>query len=276
MRRVNTESLPQPVSAEWAHDPHAPDYFRGRQPASSDGWRYKRQVYFADLAHLDRQLGRILDALAQSGRLPNTYIILLSDHGELLGDHGLYGKEERHYDACIRVPLIISGPGIQAGQVREELVQLEDLCPTVLEMTGQRLPPIPRAGQYQTPSLDGADTLPGHSLLPLCLGEKASRWRRAAYCESYNALWSNDPGDWARTVRTQEYRYTFYANGNGEQLFDLRHDPDEQTNLAADPAHITLRQSLRDTLLEKDRPSGFPENTPEPVCSRGSLGCKLP
>ena len=64
----------------------------------------------------------------------NTYIILLSDHGEMLYDHGFYGKQEVHYDACIRVPLIISGSGLKKGGKCNEMVQLEDICPTILEM----------------------------------------------------------------------------------------------------------------------------------------------
>ena len=92
--------------------------------------------------------------------------------------------------------------------------------------------------------------LPGRSMLPLCRGEQVEDWRDAAYCESYNPIWSNDVGDWARTIRTERYRYTFYPNGNGEQLFDLQEDPDEQCNLFDDPDHAEARRDLRDRLLE--------------------------
>lgn len=167
-----------------------------------------------------------------------------------MGDHGFRDKEERHYDACIRVPLIIAGPGLQAGEVRHEIVQLEDICPTVLDMAGLRLPPLPKMGPFMPLEAEAIPVLPGRSLLPLCRGERVEGWRQAAYCESYNGLRSVDPGDWARTIRTHNYRYTFYANGNGDQMFDLRLDPDEQHNVVADPAYASLRRELRDQLLE--------------------------
>ena len=84
----------------------------------------------------------------------------------------------------------------------------------------------------------------------LCRGETPVGWRDAAYSESFNAIWSITPGDWARTIRTAQYRYTFYASDNGEQMFDLRTDPDEQHNVVADPAYARIRQELRDRLLE--------------------------
>ena len=249
LRYVQADRIPGPVSAEWVHDPHAPGYFKDKTPVLPENWRYARQLYFADIVYLDRQLGYVMDTLEETGRLESTWIILLSDHGELLYDHGFTGKEERHYDACIRVPLIIAGPQIGSGGVCNEPVQLEDICPTILDITGQTLPPMPKMGPYLKPSAEEIPILPGRSLLPFCRGEQPEDWRDAAYCESYNVISSVTPGDWARTIRTEDFRYTFYPN-NGEQLFDLRHDPDEQHNLAADPASASIRQRLRDKLLE--------------------------
>jgi len=71
----------------------------------------------------------------------------------------------------------------------------------------------------------------------------------AAYSESYCAIWSNTPNDWARTVRTAKWRYTWYPD-DGEQLFNLHDDPDEQKNLARDPAHAAVRAEMRDRLLK--------------------------
>ncbi len=249
LRMVDPDTLPEPAPAEWLEDAHAPSYFKDRKP--SDGnWRHARRCYFADLLHLDHQLGLILDQLETMNRLDSTSIILLADHGDLLGDHGCYGKEERHYDACIRVPLIITGPGVRGGQIRTELVQLEDICPTILEMTRADLPAMPKSGPYLKMAAAEIPQLPGHSLLPLCRGETPANWRHAAYCESYNRISSANPGDWARTIRTERYRYTLYPTGNGEQLFDLLEDPDEQNNLVADPEHTRIRTDLRDQLLE--------------------------
>ena len=246
---MDTGKIPAPAPAEWLDDPHAPGYFSDKVPAERD-WPYARQCYFADVVHLDEQLGRILDLLAETDRSDNTYIIFLSDHGDLLGDHGFHGKAERHYDACIRVPVIISGPGLQEGLVCDEMVQHEDICPTVLEMAALDPWVMPTMGPYLKVAAEDIPVFAGESLLGLCRGETVEGWRQAAYSESYNQTWSIELGDWARTVRTRDFRYTFYPDGNGEQLFDLRVDPDEQRNLVADGAYRAVRQELRDRLLE--------------------------
>ncbi|RMD84905.1 MAG: DUF4976 domain-containing protein, partial [Lentisphaerae bacterium] len=243
MDKVDLSKIPPFAPAEWLTDPHAPGYFKGETPRPRDD--YARHCYFADLVHLDEQLGRVINQLETKGVLDSTFIIFTSDHGDNLGDHGFYGKEERHYDACIRVPCIIAGPGLKQGQVADTIIQHEDLCPTFLDIAGTTFPPIPHMGPHlkdkQIPQL------PGHSLLPICRGDK-TELRDAAYSESYNGIWSIDPGDWVRTIRTRRYRYTLYWN-NGEQLFDLKADPDEQRNLVKDPDYVTIRNDLRDRLM---------------------------
>jgi arylsulfatase A-like enzyme len=249
MKYVNVDKISSPIPPEWIEDPNAPSYFEGKKPVSED-WIYSKKCYFADVSHLDHQLGCIIDALEDTGRITETYIFFLSDHGDLLFDHGFCGKEERHYDACIRIPLIISGPGLQKGITCNELVQLEDILPTILDMTSLNPPPLPTLGPYlQVPSKN-IPVLPGRSLLNLCRGENQLDWRDAAYCESYNTIGYVSPGDWARTIRTKEFRYTFYANGRGEQMFDIKNDKDEQNNVVADSKHIVIRHELRDKLLE--------------------------
>jgi arylsulfatase A-like enzyme len=191
----------------------------------------------------------VLDELERSGRLESTLFVFLSDHGELLFDHGFCGKEERHYDACVRVPLMVAGPGFARGAVCDEIVQLEDVCPTVLDVTCQQFDPMPKTGPHLKMDAAAIPQLPGRSLRDLCGGEVPSDRRDAAYCESYNAIWSADPGDWARTIVTKRHRYTFYPR-NGEQLFDLAADPGEQQNLVADASHRETKAALRDQLME--------------------------
>jgi arylsulfatase A-like enzyme len=139
---------------------------------------------------------------------------------------------------------------LQKGLVCHELVQLEDICPTVLEMAELTYPPMPLQGPYLKVSSESIPTLPGKSLFDLCCGRKPLGWRETAYSESYNAIWSITPGDWARTIRTREFRYTFYANGNGEQMFNLHQEPDEQRNIVAEAEYSEIRQELRDKLME--------------------------
>jgi arylsulfatase A-like enzyme len=257
LQYVDADRIPEPAPPEWLTDPHAPayftdteGYFRPKAPVDVD-WQKARHHYFADIVHLDSKLGEVFEALEETGRLDNTYIIFLSDHGDLLGDHGFMHKEERHYDACIRVPLIVAGPGLAHGLVCDQMVQHEDICPTVLDMAGLEMPLLPIMGPHLAEAtMSQRHSLPGRSLLNLCRGDQPEDWRQAAYSESYNAIYSITPGDWARTIRTKDYRYTFYAHGNGEQMFDLRADPDEQVNIVADPSYATVRQGLRDQLLE--------------------------
>ena len=245
---VNMNKIPTPVARHWKDDPVGPSCF-GRL-ANIDrlpfGWEEAREHYFADLVHLDRQLGEVLNALERRGRLDNTHIVLLSDHGEMLMDHGMVSKGEMHYDACIRVPLMIAGPGLGRGQNRDEFVRLEDIYPTVLEMAGLEVPP-PLAMRLQ---LDH-EVLPGRSLLELCRGRTVDGWRDASYVESYNNIDSNTSANWARTVRTAMWRYTMYPGGNGEQLFDLIEDPNEEINRAGDEQYSGVRQEMRDRLLEE-------------------------
>jgi arylsulfatase A-like enzyme len=276
MDRVNPEKIPAPVPAEWLHDPDAPEYLRKMarflnnesedRPVWMDGGPIKRDpdggsarqvidigherhCYFADVTHLDEQLGRVRKALKASGRLDSTYIIFTADHGELLGDHGFWQKQERHYDGGIRVPLIIAGPGLQKNAVRQEIVQLEDVCPTILELSGVPIPQL-RFRNKHTKINDTCPSTSGRSLAELCRGKIPDDWREEAYIESFPYFGPDALGTWARTIRTSRYRYTYYPDGNGEQLFDLEADPDEQKNLVSDPEHSSLRQELKDRLME--------------------------
>ena len=257
LSRVATSRIPEPVAAEWADDPLAPPLFtdgHGRTDPSSD-WKNERHHYFADICHLDDQLGVIETALSDTGRLSNAVVIFLSDHGDLLHDHGLRFKGSMHYDACIRVPLVIAG--VEGGSNREcsDLVQLEDICPTIYDLAGIEVPQPPffrtsRPGGTLSPDRT-FDTFPGSSLVPLCQGDRTERWRDTAYIGSFNTNTTpHTPDRWARTVRTGNWRYTTYPQGGGEQLFDLLNDPHEQSNLTHDPAHAGVRHDLRDRLLE--------------------------
>lgn len=181
----------------------------------------------------------------------------------MLMDHGFNGKGQPHYDACIRVPLILAGPGAKAGSRRDELVQLEDIFPTVLEMAG-----IPCYEPRVMRASFRAEAVPGKSLLPLCRGEAPQSWRDAAYAESYNDLGSASIDEWARTIRTERFRYTTFPGHNGEQLFDLVSDPDEQKNLPGDPAYASVRQELRDRLMELIILQDYP-HTPRELFAHG-------
>jgi len=132
-------------------------------------------------------------------------------------------------------------------------------------MTGVRYPKPTVLGPYLKHE---PETLPGRSLLPWCRGEAAEGWRDAAHVESYNNINSISPIHWARTIRTTDWRYTLYPCNSGEQLFHVADDPEEQRNLAGDPAHTAVRRDLRDRLLEQIILQDYP-HSPREVFSLG-------
>lgn len=258
VERVRADNIPAPAGAEWLDAP-IPYYRQDRyaKPTYDErDWRRDRRLYFADLAHLDHELGRLRETLTRSGRAEDALIIFTSDHGELLHDHGLLGKWERHYDACIRVPLIVSAPGAQAGRC-DALVELTDIATTVYDWSGVAHPSVPLRDN-QTRAIGSADLLSGRSLLPFVTGTGRAEERSHLLIQSNNSHVEASPRSWARTVRTRRYRYSRHFAGGGEQLFDLANDPDELNNLASDPAHETVRTTLLELLTEASVTNAFP------------------
>lgn len=250
---VKEKNIPEPITPAWPEDPLHPvgwdeGFYRIRKHIP-ENWREIRKCYFADLIHLDRQLGKVIKELEETGRLENTYIFLLSDHGDMLFDHGCKGKGEIHYDACIRIPLIISGPGIKEGVTSKAFVQLEDICPTVMDIAGIDFPVPQKMGPYLREEKE-IESLPGYSLLPILRGNKVSN-RKYAYVESYSMTTNVKPYWWARTIRNQKYRYTYFPCDGGEQLFDLEDDPQEINNLANDSEYDDIHKELKDNLLDE-------------------------
>ncbi len=178
--------------------------------------------YYAMITHLDEQIGRILAALEQSGKLDNTIIVLAGDNGLAVGQHGLIGKQS-HYEHSIRVPLLLSGPGIPAGLRLQQYVYLLDLFPTLCDLSGIAVPA----------------SVEGKSLRPLL--EDPTRSVRDslyfAYC------------DLIRSVKDRRYKLIEYAGAvRTTQLFDLVHDPEERHNLHGLPAYESTVQTLRQDL----------------------------
>ncbi|MDH7571250.1 MAG: sulfatase-like hydrolase/transferase, partial [Armatimonadota bacterium] len=237
---VDPARLPRPLPAEWENDPLAPSLFR-RVPVAKRfattgerEWTEIRRHYLASVAFIDEQVGRVLDALEARGIAHDTAVFFTSDHGDMLGDHGLPFKGAWHYDACIRVPLIIAAPGSRPRECAA-LVENLDLFPTILELAGVK---------HEVP-------VEGRSLVPWLGGNEPAHWREDAYSESYATYSDHQPDGWARTVRTAEWRYTLYPSGGGEQLFHLRDDPGEQVNRAGDPGCASVRREMRDRLMER-------------------------
>ena len=169
-------------------------------------------AYYAMITHVDAQIGRVLQALEETGHARNTIVIFAADNGLAVGQHGLWGKQNL-YDHSIRVPLVIGGPGLPRGRRTDGLCYLLDLFPTLCDLTGVQAPP----------------TVEGRSLLPLLKNPKA-RVRDSVYF-AYRHF--------QRAVRTEEWKLMVYnvADRRTTQLFHIRHDPMERTNLDGRTPH---------------------------------------
>jgi arylsulfatase A-like enzyme len=181
-----------------------------------------RRRYFAGVSFVDDQVGRVLSALDDRDLLDNTWVIYTSDHGEMLGSHGLFTKW-LFYEDAVRVPLIIRPPGGRDELHVESLVEHVDLAATIR-------------------SLAGADDFPGgagHRLVTKA-GEPTGVERDTvrSECEGF--------GMW----RTDRYKVVVHeATGTIEQMFDLANDPDESRDVKDFPEYAPTRDALMRTLV---------------------------
>lgn len=194
-------------------------------PVGDDRIRRARIAYYAMISEVDEYVGRIWEALEETGALENTVFVYTSDHGECLGEHGLWSKNNL-YDVSARVPLIMAGAGVPRKTDVETPVSHVDLVRTLLEL----------AGAEKSPDLRG------HSLLPLMRGEPGDHpgW---AYCESHCE--GNATGTFM--VREGDWKYIHFTWYPG-LLFNVKDDPDELNNRIADRSVDAVRKRLEDLL----------------------------
>lgn len=181
-----------------------------------------RRAYFANISYLDDKIGEILEALDTTRQTENTMILFVSDHGDMLGEHGLWYKM-CFYDGSARVPLMISAPSMTPGLVTVPVSTI-DVCPTVCDLAGVSM----------------AEVMPwttGESLVHL--GQGGARTSPVAM--EYAAEASYAP---LVSLRYGKWKYNRCAL-DPDQLFDMEADPHELTNLAEDPAHQGTLASLR-------------------------------
>ncbi|MAE65702.1 MAG: hypothetical protein CMJ18_15645 [Phycisphaeraceae bacterium] len=187
--------------------------------------------YYGMITLIDEAFGLVVEALETTSRLDNTLIVVASDHGELMGRHGLFGKNEMLSEDLIRIPLTVSWPAqLGGGRSLDAIVTLCDLFPTLLDAAG--------AGG------SGTDARAGRSLLPLMKDGQASVWPDEVYLQHHGDLQYN----LVRAVRGRRFKYVYWANDRDE-LYDLHLDPWEQRNLAADARYVDLLDAQRERLL---------------------------
>jgi iduronate 2-sulfatase len=182
------------------------------------------QAYWASTTFMDAQLGRVLSALDRLGLAANTVVVMLSDHGYHLYEHGLWQKMSL-FENSARVPLIVAAPGAKGnGKSSNALAELVDLYPTLADLCG----------------LPSPKYLDGKSLKP-ALEDPSANTKDAAFTQIRRG--SDYDG---YSIRTARWRYTLWDNGRrGEQLFDMEVDPREARNLAADPKHASVVEDLK-------------------------------
>jgi len=196
--------------------------------------RLGRAYYHSMVRLIDQQMGRILDCLEERGLAENTLVIFTTDHGELLGDHGLWMKGPFHYEELVRIPMLLCWPkGIPGGQRVRGLVSQVDLAPTILSAVGEEVP-----GE-----MDGVDAL------PLLRGE-VEAVRDATIIEC-----TDDPrGLRLKTVVTVDRKLTIYHGQDFGELCDLEADPGEVRNLWDAPSYAANRQLLIERILDHMEP----------------------
>ncbi len=204
--------------------------------------------YYAMITHMDAQIGRILDSLAESPYADNTIIVFTSDHGLAVGKHGLLGKQNQ-YDHSIRAPFVIAGKGIARGQVSKGNFYLNSLFPTTAELAGITVPA----------------TVQAKSIVPLLSSQgmseqQVSNQKSGLYDYIYGSY-----RHYQRMVRTDDFKLIYYPMIKQTQLFDLKNDPEELNNLAADSQYheqlVMLQNKLADLIKELKDPLDF--NAPE-------------
>jgi len=184
------------------------------------------QAYYASITFADAQLGRILDALKETGLQENTIIVFTSDHGYHMGEHGHYQKTTL-FENATRVPLIFAGPGIEAaGQSASAPAEMLDIYPTLAALCGLSAP------KY----------LSGVSLMP-ALKDASAQPRTSAFTQYANGY----------SIRTPRYRYTEWGNDGsaGAELYDHKTDPLELHNLAGSREHAAIVDKLSRQLRER-------------------------
>ena len=252
----------EPVVAEWAAEPERlPCALRLHHakvpPMNEAGIRLVRQAFYGQCTYIDHQLRLLVGCLREEGLLDDTILMFTSDHGDMLGHHGLWAKPPM-LEWSAKVPMILmpaagcerSGPGQRDGR----LAELRDVMPTLLDLCG----------------LPAPETVEGLSLV-------SDSRREHLYCEHFEDEKS------MRMVRCGSHKLIWYPVGNRLQLFDVDRDPMEMRDLSEDPAHAGVREDLTRRLLGElygsderwvrgGRLEGEPDRDVRPAPNRGLSG----
>jgi iduronate 2-sulfatase len=223
-------SLPLKIPGDWDDIPKAGINYKTSQNMKMDVRRQKKAVggYYASVAYMDAQVGKVLDALEKSGQANNTIVIFTGDHGYHLGEHDFWAKVSLH-DESAGVPLIICVPGKQPA-VCNSFVELLDLYPTLASLCGLKIPA----------RLQGKDI---------------SKMLDDPTQQVHDTIFSVAPSSKGFLLRDDHWAYIQYAEdaSAGIELFDMHHDPKQYTNLAENPEFAPTVSEFKTKLAAKLR-----------------------
>jgi arylsulfatase A-like enzyme len=238
-----------------------PDLPKNLSAKERKDWIFQRFVkdHYRTTYGIDEGIGRVLDYLDKNGLAENTLVIYTTDNGFFLGEHGWYDKRFM-YEPSLKLPLLVRFPaGLKAGHVESRFAANIDFAPTILDFAGVAAP----------------DEMQGTSLRPIVEGKSADNWRRSVYYTYYENSWAmrdalkKNPSDPSfkyltphrvvphRGVRTDTHKLIeYYGEGDYWELFDLKTDPHELSNLYGKPAHAAVTSELKKELLRLRRQYG--------------------
>jgi N-acetylglucosamine-6-sulfatase len=253
----DSEPLPQPPNFDEADVSDKPAGIAGRPPLTAAQIANVTRNYRCRLESLlavDEGVQRVVEALQAQGELDNTLLVYTSDNGFFHGEHRVQTGKNRVYEEAIRVPLEIRGPGVRKGVTVDDLAINADLAPTILDAAGAQ------PGRVED----------GRSLLPFTQHPER-RHGRELLIEQFGSSPDEEGQAGVTYVGIRTSRFKYVANGTGEiELYDLRNDPYELTNLHSDPAYAETEAALASRLASLRGCSG-------PSClTKPSLKLKLP
>ncbi len=229
MPQFDIDSIPQ--------DPHSQRLLVGMQadvsPPSELSVLNARRAYYANTSYIDDWVGQFIDTLEQTRMLDNTIVIVTADHGDMLGERGLWYKM-CFFEQSVRVPLIVAGPDIQQASI-PNACSILDLLPTLLDLAS--------GGTDRT--VDLVDSIDGRSLHKLLTRDGTDN--ESFTVSEYSAECASHP---MVMIRRNQYKYV-YCDIDPPQLFDLELDPNELNNLAQSPSHKEITDSFREEVLAR-------------------------
>lgn len=213
-----------------------------RYEQTEDRVRRARHAYYASISYVDDKVGQLMQALEATGLGEDTIVLFTSDHGEMLGERGLWYKMS-FFEWSARVPLVVWAPGLFAPRQVDGHVSLVDILPTLADLA---------AGDGESPDL--ADRIDGQSLVPLLQGDERG-WADTAIseilCEGAIAP--------CFMIRRGRYKYV-YSEPDPDQLYDLDADPHELENLASRPEYQALRNAFYAEVMARWDPEAIKQD----------------